>query len=83
MNDMHKVAFLRTESLNKDLHNFLLKQNYPEETLTPILSVPKINPIEGGRSKEKNWESYYTDELKEYVKNKEWLLFKLFQDYEG
>ena len=82
LNDMHEITFLRTESLNQDLYSFLLKQNYPEETLAPILFVPKINPVEGGRSKEKKWERYYTDELKEYVRSKEWLLFKLFEDYD-
>jgi len=82
LNDLHAVTFLRTECLNNDLHNFLLKQNYPEETLEPILFTPKINPIEGGRSEEKKWETYYTDELKDYVRNKEWLLFKLFKDYD-
>ena len=53
-----------------------------KEKVEKILSVPKINPVEGGRSDEKKWERYYTCELKEYVRKKEWLLVKLFEDYD-
>jgi len=81
--DMHEVHFLRTERLNSDLYNFLVGMGYSPETLGFILDAPKINPVEGGRSEDQKWELYYSQELKEYVREKEKLLFSMFPDYDN
>jgi hypothetical protein len=77
--DMAKILFLRTESLNHDLHSALLNLGYPEKEISFILTAQKINKSD--RKKGDEWTHYYNDELLEYVRLKERFLFKLFPEY--
>ena len=80
--DLHKVHFLRTHRLNHDLHNFLESQGYPKKKIEFILDAHKIYPPEGGRKKDNDWTRYYSPELKQRIRIKERLLFKLFPDFD-
>ena len=74
-------TLLRTNQLNQDLYDFLLKTGFSESNLDYILTTPKIMPREGGRSSEQKWEKYYTPELKSYIRERESLLFALFPEF--
>lgn len=80
--DMFPVRFLNTSSLNRDLHEFLREMGHTEEEVSFILSSGKIYPREGGRDKGKAWEKYYSPELKDLVRKREWLLFDLFPEFD-
>jgi hypothetical protein len=82
LDDLFRVDFLRTETLNQDLYELLLKFGYPQKEIEFILTTGKIFPIEGGRSEEQKWETYYTPELKNFVKSKEMLLFSMFPEFD-
>jgi len=75
---MFNVKFLNMDNLNHDLFDFLVEQSYPPGRIEFIKEHKKILPIEGGRSADKNWRTYYTPDLLSYVKEKERLIFKIF-----
>ena len=81
--DMFNVHFLKTESLNQDLHDFLLSMGYPKNKIKFILDLDKINPKGAGKQRTNyNWSTYFTPELKDLVKNKEKLIFSIFPEYD-
>jgi hypothetical protein len=41
-----------------------------------------VLPQGKGRGKDQKWEKYYTPELKELVRKKDWLLFELFPEFD-
>ena len=47
-----------------------------------VRSVPKIFPLEGGRTEEQAWPRYYTPELKRLVRERERLLFAMFPEFD-
>jgi hypothetical protein len=81
--DMFKVHFIFTHKLNQQLHDFLLEQGYPGESIQFILDKKKVLPQGKGRNKNQKWEKYYTDELRELVRKKDWFLFELFPEFHG
>jgi hypothetical protein len=80
--DISPVHFIATHQLNQNLYDFLLSVGYPQNEIAFILGAEKIFPKEGGRKPEQKWEKYYTQELKQYVRQKEWLLFELFPQFD-
>lgn len=80
--DMFDVRFIHTERLNQELYEFLSEMGYESDDLAFILDLGKILPEGKGRSAEQKWEKYYTPELKQFVQEKERLLFKLFPEYD-
>ncbi len=76
------VCFLRTDWLNAELHAYLQRQGYPPEDLTFILELDRIIPDGGSRDRSRSWESYYTPELKAWVRERERVLFALFPDFD-
>jgi hypothetical protein len=80
---MYPVTFLMMENLNQGLFDYLLGMGYAESEIRFILDEQKIYPGGGGRSPAQAWESYYTPELKAYVRGTEWFLFELFPQYEA
>lgn len=83
--DMFDIHFLRTAHLRQGLHDFLLAlgKHRPEE-LAFILSADKVLPDGGGRRPEGDlWETYYTPELKRFVRTRERLIFRLFPEFEA
>jgi hypothetical protein len=80
--DMFKIKFLKTENLNSELHDFLLSIGYDEESIDFIKHQERILPKEGGRNKQDKWSKYYTSKLKNLVRTKERLLFKIFPEFD-
>jgi hypothetical protein len=80
---IEKFSILQMENLNQELHDFLLNQGYDRQSLNFILDHKRVYSSSGGRTAEQKWESYYTDELKAYVRHRERLLFQLFPQYFG
>ncbi|MEO5580806.1 MAG: hypothetical protein ABIR58_09105 [Gemmatimonadaceae bacterium] len=76
------VYFLPTDRLNAELHAYLQRQRYPPEDLTFILELGRILPDGGKRDRSRSWESYYTPELKRWVRERERLLVALFPDFD-
>jgi hypothetical protein len=81
--DMYDVRFIRTHRLNQGLYDFLLGMGYEREDLEFILSLGKILPGGRGRAEIQRWEKYYTPELKDKVRKKEWLFFSLFPEFDN
>ncbi len=80
--DMYTVQFLPVERLNDALHELLLGLGHPPEEIDFIRSSDKIFPVEGGRAPGDRWEDYYTPEIREYIRNRERLLFELFPQFD-
>jgi hypothetical protein len=80
--DMHPVKFLRTETLNRDLHAALIELGYPADSIEFILKAEKVLPPGGKPRGGEKWEKYYTPELKALVRRRERLLFALFPEYD-
>ncbi|MCG8364280.1 MAG: sulfotransferase family protein [Pseudanabaenales cyanobacterium] len=83
--DLFTVSFLRTESLNQDLYEFLTRVGYKEAELSFILESTKVKPPLplGGLTRDGDgWQSYYKPELKKTVREKERLLFSIFPEYD-
>jgi hypothetical protein len=81
--DMHVVHFLRTESLNRDLYEALLRLGYPARRLRFILEWGRIlPPEEKGRRPHYQWEKEYTPELLAWVRRKERILFTIFPEFD-
>lgn len=79
---LHDLQFIRTDQLNQALHAFLLAQGYAADDLRFVLSLGKILPGGKGRQEQQRWPSYYTPELRQWVRRQEWLLFALFPDFD-
>lgn len=80
---MFDVHFIRTDELNRGLYDFLLRMNYKHEDIAFILELGRILPQGRGRSDAgKNWEHYYTPELKQEVRRAERFIFKLFPEFD-
>jgi hypothetical protein len=41
-----------------------------------------VLPQGRGRDKDQKWEKYYSPELKKLVRQKDWLLFELFPEFD-
>ena len=80
--DMHDLHFIRTDDLNRGLHDFLAQNNYRDDDISFILGEGKILPRGKGRGAEQKWERYYTPSLKETVRRKEEFIFKLFPQFD-
>ena len=80
--DMHPVRFLRTESLNRDLHAFLLEQGFPPDRVAFVLEEAPILPGGAARPRTRPWREYYTPELMARVRRRDRLLFAMFPEYD-
>jgi Sulfotransferase family len=80
--DMYNVCFLRTDRLNQELYDFLLRTGYERTDLGFILHLGKILPDGKGRREDQAWEKYYTPQLKRWVRRKEWVLFSIFPEFD-
>lgn len=80
--DMFPVTFIKTHNLNQGLYDFLLYLGYESHKIDFILYSEKVFPKEGGRNETQAWQKYYTPKLKQFVKSKEKLLFKLFPEFD-
>jgi hypothetical protein len=79
--DMYPVRFLRVESLNRDLHDFLLEVGEAADRVAPILEMGKVLPAGSGKRKGRPWREYWTPELLARVAPRERLLLAMFPEY--
>jgi hypothetical protein len=79
--DLYPVRFLHTDSLNQELHDFLISVGYEPAEVQFVLTEGKILPPGGLRS-DRPWQSYYTPELKQVVRTRERLLFDIFPEFD-
>ena len=79
---MPKLHLISTGNLNQNLHDFLLKMDYPEAEIAFILSEGKIYPGRGGRRPDQKWEKYYTPQIKAWVRQRERILFEMFPEFD-
>jgi len=80
--DLH-VLF--THQLNAGLHAYLTQVGYPERRIAFIREKDRVLPEGGqraakGRAEEDHWSKHYTPELRDYVVQREWLLFDLYPE---
>lgn len=78
MQDMAEVIFLNQKELNSELVTFLSKIGYDSNKINFINNENQVNV---SRPKNKTIDDYYSNELIEYVKEKEKFLFRIFKDY--
>ncbi len=74
--DAKNVYFMRLDSLRDDFYSYLNKTNYPltSRIHTEIFSAPKRNT-----SKHQHYSSYYSDELRKLVEEKDAEIVNRFQ----
>lgn len=83
--DMFPAHFLKTNSLNQDLFEFLANVGYDSKNLNFIIEHDKVMPStapKSGRREEQKWEKYYTTETKQIVREKERILFSIFPKFD-
>jgi len=79
--DTFDVQFLRTSSLNRDLHRFLFQEGYPPRYIDSVLRKAPVRPREHHTPRPSaNFRNYYTRETYDLVREKERLLFAIFPD---
>ena len=73
--DMYPVTFLRTDTLSSDIHIFLQKRVH---TIEPQLLdfIPYMRKVNKSKKRSK---TYWTDELRNFVREKEWFYFEMLQ----
>ncbi|MGB5898939.1 MAG: sulfotransferase family 2 domain-containing protein [Geitlerinemataceae cyanobacterium] len=83
--DMYSVRFLRMENLNRELYEFLVEVGYPPEKAEFILESEKVLPgMQVGTipREDKDWQDYYTPELKAFVRQRDRMFFQMFPEYD-
>ena len=73
------VRFVRTDDLNRGLHAFLRAMGYPAGSIDFILGLEKIlPPSSSGRDPGRSWESYYSPDLRAFVRDRDRVIFEMF-----
>jgi hypothetical protein len=80
--DLHDLRFVRTDRLSQDLYDFLVGMAFAPRDVEFVLGLGRILPRGKGRAAGAGWESYYTDELKRSVRERDRLVFALFPDFD-
>jgi hypothetical protein len=80
--DMFDVYFVKTNRVNEELYNFLVSTGYRTEDLSFLPNLDKILPMGRGRRNDQNWEKYYTPALKKFIREKDWVLFEMFPEFD-
>jgi hypothetical protein len=73
--------FLRQESLNQELYDFLRSVGHTPDSVRFILEMGRVFPKGGPRRMSSDWTSYFTPGLRRLVRERESFLFRLFPDY--
>lgn len=80
LDQMYNVTLLTTENLREDLIGFLKAHGYSENTLKQILNE-KLIPEKVGFQNEPELKTFYSNDLFNYVTEKEGLLLEIFPTY--
>jgi hypothetical protein len=76
-NDIYSITFFRTESLNTDLYNYLIDQDFQTSEIQFIKDARPLSP-RGNRTKNDSTNVYFDEGLKASIYSKDKLLFDLF-----
>ena len=86
-----RIRFLHTESLNRETYQWFLELGVPPEVAEPVLSKPRVQPLNtpdgvalpngAGQPRDLHWLHYFTERSREAVIRREWLFFELFPEY--
>jgi hypothetical protein len=79
---MPDFCFISMDRLNQGLYDFLTSMGFEHERLDFILKMGRILPPEGGRDESKSWRAYYSPELRQFVRQKDRLVFSMFPDFD-
>lgn len=79
--ELSSVHFVSTSNLNRELFDFLLSMGYSDRRIGFIRDHPRVFPDAGGSCSDKDWRRYYSPELRDYVLERERLLFELFPSF--
>jgi hypothetical protein len=74
------VSFLRMETLNRDLYDFVVARGCDAEAARFILQMEKIYPEGSSRPASREWMGHCTPEALRLVRRRERLLFALFPE---
>ena len=80
--DMFDVYFMRTETLGRDLFNYLSRCGYPSTLINGIPLRERVRPDEQlWERPRREYKSYYDRQLLELILRKDRLLFSLFPEF--
>jgi hypothetical protein len=75
------TTFLTTERLNDDLCDALASLGFDRHELDIVRALGKIVPAGSRRDSAGGWVHYYSPELKQLVRDRERMLFRVFPDF--
>ena len=81
--DLHDLRFVRTDRLNQDLYEFLVGTGFDARDAGFIQGLGRVLPRGKGRAADARWQTYYTDELKRSVRERDRLVFAIFPGFDG
>lgn len=76
--ELRDIHFLKTESLNEDLFDFLAEKGLSD--LAFIRNKPRVLPGGRGRNPNSDWESYYDPQLKTLMETKDRGLIEFYSE---
>jgi hypothetical protein len=86
------TRFLHTETLNKDVFDWLVSLGVHACRAAQVLAKPIIKPLNTpdgmvlknghGQHRTAHWSNFFDERLKKTVEEREWLFFALFPEYE-
>jgi hypothetical protein len=80
--DLHDLRFVRTDRLSLDLYELLVGMGFDASDVEFIKGLGRILPQGKGRAADQRWETYYTDELKRSVRERDRLVFAIFPHFD-
>jgi hypothetical protein len=85
------TRFLHTETLNKDMFDWLVDLGVPARLAAPVLAKPDIKPLNTpngkvlknghGQNRTVHWSELFDERTRAAVVEYEWLFFSLFPEY--
>jgi hypothetical protein len=85
------TRFLHTETLNKDMFDWLMELGVPARIAAPVLAKPNIKPLNTpngvvlknghGQNRSAHWSELFDEGTRAAVVEHEWLFFALFPEY--
>ena len=80
--DLFDAHVLRTETLNADLHAYLLARGYPGGDIDFVLEMGRVLPGGKGRPEGESWRRHVTPALQAEIRAREAPLFARFPEYD-
>jgi hypothetical protein len=80
--DSFPVTFLPQENLAPALRDFLARKGIEEKYLPTVERETEKEWHVTRKGKSRDWRTYYSPELAQYVREREWFLFEIFPEYE-